>query len=97
MNFLRAAQVQTCRRRTYRLTSQIITPPPPLQQLIRMRFIAPRRFAHSFVASREQYDTDERYDQRAGAADVPAAKHNAEVCRVPSEQHLQASQDTFGS
>lgn len=71
------------------LTSQVITTPPPLKHSVRVSFVPPRRFAHSLVAGSEQDDADERDDQRECAADVPAAEHDAEVGRVPGEQHLR--------
>jgi hypothetical protein len=74
-----------------RLTSKVVAASPPFKHLVRVRFVPPRRLAHCFVAGGQQDDADQGDDERGGAADVPAAEDDAEVGRVPSEQHLRVS------
>lgn len=51
-------------------------------------FIPPSRLAQGLVAGADGHDGQQGEDQRCGAAHVPLAEDNAEVGRVPGEEHL---------
>lgn len=57
----------------------------PLSQPV---FVAPRQLADRFVPGRQSDDAQERDDQGKGAGYAPAGEDDAEICRVPGEEHL---------
>jgi hypothetical protein len=72
--------------RDARLTSNL---PSSFIQLPSIRLIPPTRLAHRLVSRRHQHNRQERHNQRAGAGDAPSAENDAQVRRVPCEEHLQ--------
>ena len=70
------------------LTSNIVTIPPPLKRLLRMLLIPPRYLAHELIPRGEQYYRKQGEDKRANAINVPATEDDAQVGRVPCEEHL---------
>lgn len=52
------------------------------------RFVAPAGFAHQLVASGEHDYADEGEEEGEGGGDVPLSEDDAQVCRVPGEEHL---------
>lgn len=53
------------------------------------------RAPYSFVCGGQRDDGEEREQQPRCAADVPPFEHDAEVCRVPGEEHLRGRLDSF--
>lgn len=70
--------------------TQLTSISPPLTHARSMRLIPSRRLANSLVPRREQYNRKQRDDERERARDAPATEYDAQVGRVPCEQHLQA-------
>lgn len=54
------------------------------------RLVAARDRAQKFVANADENDGDEGEDERGVGADVPLAEDDAEVRRVPGEEHLES-------
>jgi hypothetical protein len=70
-----------------KLTSQIVSI-PPLSLCSRICLIPSRRLSNRFVSRRKQHNHKERHDKAAGTGDAPATKDDAQVGRVPCEEHL---------
>ncbi len=51
-------------------------------------FVAPTQFAHQLVSCSQGGDGDEREEEGQRRVDVPLAEDDAEVGRVPCEEHL---------
>lgn len=59
-----------------------------LHDALRVGFVSSRYLADGFVASGHEDDGEEREDERGHAGDVPGGEDDAEIGRVPGEQHL---------
>jgi hypothetical protein len=80
-----SASIPTVRIRDEKLTSDL---PPSLIQLPSIRLIPPTRLPNRLISRRHQHNRKERHNQRAGARDAPPAENDAEIRRVPCEEHL---------
>lgn len=65
------------------LTGPAVAPP-----LCSLRLVSSRPLPHELVAGCQGDDAGEGEQQRGGAADAPPAEDDAQVRRVPGEEHL---------
>lgn len=52
---------------------------------IHPRFVPPRYLPNILISHTKRYNSEERQDERNGAADVPPFKNETEICRIPGE------------
>lgn len=55
------------------------------------QLVPSRQRAQGFVRSCERYNAKERHDEADWATDVPPPEDDAQVVRVPGEEHLRAA------
>lgn len=72
-------------KRKEKLTRHILQ--PQRKSLI----ISPTRFSNRFITRRKQSHEHERINQRPRIRDSPALEHDAEIRRVPSEEHIHVA------
>lgn len=62
-----------------------------LQPQRKSLIISPTRFSNRFITRRKQSHEHERINQRPRIRDPPALEHDAEIRRVPGEEHIHVA------